>query len=49
MLVCVGLLNGLTLDEAAAEQCLFWQDYHTVLVDQIAPKVRFVLNNCGKE
>ncbi|CAL8468388.1 g7928 [Coccomyxa elongata] len=35
-----GLLNGLTLEEAAAEQCLFWQDYHTVLVDQIAPRVK---------
>ena len=44
-----GLLNGKTLEEAVAEQCLFWQDYHTVVVDQIAPKVCFLPNSCGNE
>ncbi|EIE19399.1 Lipoxigenase, partial [Coccomyxa subellipsoidea C-169] len=35
-----GLLDGLTLEEAAAEGRLFWQNYYDVLADQVAPKVK---------
>ncbi|KAK9915325.1 hypothetical protein WJX75_007630 [Coccomyxa subellipsoidea] len=35
-----GLLDGLTLKEAVSEGRLFWQDYYSVLADQIAPRVK---------
>ena len=37
---CVaGLLGGLTLEQAVDQKRLFWQDYHTVIAKDIAPKV----------
>ena len=34
-----GLLDGLTLEEAVTQGRLFFQDYHSVLADDIAPQV----------
>ena len=37
---CVaGLLGGLTLKQAVDQKRLFWQDYNTVLANDIAPRV----------
>ena len=34
-----GLLGGLTLEQAVDEKRVFWQDYHTVIAKDIAPRV----------
>ena len=34
-----GLMGGLTLEEAVDQKRLFWQDYHTVIAKDIAPRV----------
>ena len=34
-----GLLDGLTLEEAVRDERLFFQDYYSVLADEIAPQV----------
>ena len=37
--IITGLLDGLTLEKAVTHKRLFFQDYHSVLADDIAPKV----------
>jgi hypothetical protein len=39
MTVITGLLDGLTLEEAVKEGRLFFQDYHSILADDLAPQV----------
>ena len=41
MPVITGLLDGLTLEKAVEHGRLFFQDYHSVLADDIAPQVLF--------
>ena len=42
-------MDGLTLEEAVAEGRLFWQNYYTVLADQVAPKVGSFAFLCNKD
>jgi hypothetical protein len=41
MTAFTALLDGLTLKEAVNQERLFFQDYHSVLADDIAPQVLF--------
>ena len=37
--LATGLLGGMTLQDAISQRTLFYQDYYTVLGEEIAPQV----------